>query len=415
MVGTLLLACGGGERPPNVLLIIIDTLRADHLGCYGYHRPTSPALDSLASSGTRWAACQAQSSWTLPAMTTIFTGLSERAHGAGARGGQLYRAGEELDWLPELMSAAGYCTFAVLNAPVMDREYGFCRGLQRCDTDGCSRTLDAGEVTDRMLEMIDEEAGEPFFGVAHYFDPHWPYAAPDGPQDLAAVPASAIRAANAEGRLTPSEVEGFMDLYDLEIGYCDREVGRLLSGLRGRGLEGQTVVVVVADHGEEFLDHGMMFHGRQLYQETVHVPLIMSGPGVPEDTVVEETVGQYDILPTLMRVAGGAVPEEVQGVPLLPPRPLPERGVPSSGDNTGLLDRGTMRFRSSKVFWAQEPDSAWAYDLDRGGEVGESLVEPEERLVDSLMLYWTTQPVELPLVVEVGEDKAQWFRDMAYI
>ncbi len=407
-------ACGGASRP-NVLLIIIDTLRADHLGCYGYHRPITPSLDSLASSGTRWAACQAQSSWTLPAMTSIFTGVSERAHGAGARGGHLYRYGEELEPLPSLLAETGYSTFAVLNAPVMDVEYGFDRGFDHCDTDGCSQTLDAEEVTDRILNMIDGDAGEPFFGVAHYFDPHWPYAAPDGPQDLAEVPASSVRAANAEGSLSRSEVAGLIDLYDLEVSYCDREVGRLLAGLRERDLEGGTIVIVVADHGEEFLEHGMMFHGRQLYQETVHVPLIVSGPGVPRDTVVEQAVGQYDILPTVMHLAGGPVPDGVQGVPLLPPRGVPERGVPGSGDNTGLLDQGVMRFDTCKVFWEQESDSAWAFDLQEGPEDRESLMEPAERLVDSLRLYWATQPAGLPSIVEVGEEKARWFRDMAYI
>mgnify|MGYP006277193475 CR=1 FL=1 len=412
----LLLASGcGSGGGPNVILILIDTLRADHVHCYGYERMITPHLDSLASQGVRWTDCQAQSSWTLPAMTSIFTGTTERAHGAGARGERLYGIGEELVTLPEAYSAMGYSTYGIYNAPVMDVEYGFASGVDSVDTEGCTDVLDAEVVVDRTLSWIDSDADGPFFAVAHFFDPHWPYCAPDGPQDLADVPASAIRAANAHGDLNRDQAIALIDYYDAEIRYCDRELGRLFAGLRERGLDENTIVVVVADHGEEFLDHGMMFHGRQLFQETVHVPLIISGPGVPRGDVVTEVVGQYDIMPTLMHLTDGQVPRQVQGVSLLPAAASPHEGVPSSGVNTGLKQRAAVRFDSLKVLWDADADSSWTYDLSLGIEDPDEALTPDSAHVEKVQRYWSTPYITEPPHVEVGDEKARWFRDMAYI
>ncbi|MBD3370899.1 sulfatase-like hydrolase/transferase [Candidatus Fermentibacteria bacterium] len=411
----LLVGCSSDGKRPNVLLVLIDTLRADHLHCYGYDGKITDHLDSLASEGVRWSCCQAQSSWTLPSMTSIFTGVTERAHLAGTRGEHLYGIGRELSTLPDLFSEMDYATFGIFNAPVMDVEYGFTRGCQSYDVEGCRETVDAEVVVDRIFEWVDGDIEQPFFIVAHFFDPHWPYTAPDGPQDLANVSASSIRRRNANGRITVREMHDMMSCYDMEIRYCDRELGRLFAGLRQRGLDENTIIVVVADHGEEFLDHGMMFHGRQFFQETIHVPLIMSGPGIPEDSVVDDVVGQYDILPTLMHLTEGSVPDYVQGVSLLPTDGVGHEGVPSSGVNTGLKQRAAVRFGDAKVLWDADADSAWGYDLSQGFEDEDSRLAPDRTQVENVRTYWATVPVAIPDPVEVGDHKAKWFKDMAYI
>jgi len=323
---------GGG--PPNIVVIVIDSLRAGNLSCYGYHRTTSPSIDSLASRGTMWTACVSQAPWTLPSFASILTGTTPRSHGAGRRRNQEYGIPPAAPYLPDLLREEGYATYGHLNVSFIDEGHGFMRGFQsfRCENAG---DADADEVVDRFTDWADSREDDgPFFALLHLFDPHQHYA-PPAPYDTLFGPDPEVdrHAWEVDGTGRPLDTENlehYMALYDGEIAFADAEVGRLLGYLRDRGLDERTLVVVVADHGEEFLEHGGVDHGHTFYQELLHVPLIISGPGVPRGCTDSSWVGSYDLSPTLLRLAGVSVPQVMEGIDLLTD-PEEIRIIPSSG------------------------------------------------------------------------------------
>ncbi len=411
----VVLSCGGGAGRPSVLLLVIDTLRADHVHCLGYGRDITPTLDSLAAAGVLFTACQSQSTWTLPAMASLHTGTTERTHGAGTRGESFYGLTPELPTLAGLLGEEGYSSFGLFNAPVMSERFGFTRDFQSWDTEGCMEPLDAESVVDRALEWLDAGERGRFFMFLHFFDPHYPYAAPGSDPWLDSIPFTDVRIAVSEGDLTDAQLERMVDLYDVEIGYCDDQIGRLMEGLRERGLAEGTIVVVVSDHGEEFLEHGRVFHGQQLFQETVHVPMIITGPGVPRDSVVSKPVGLFDVMPTVMHLCGLPAPSQVEGARLLGEEPPSPRGIPSSGTSGDIIRRAAMRFGHSKALWDASADSAWMYDLSVGFEDPDSTLAPSGQMVESLQEYWASPRAGGAFTVEMGGRLFEAFRDLGYI
>lgn len=410
----LLLACGGAARP-NVLVIVIDTLRADHVRCLGYPRAITPTLDSLAEAGVLYTACQSQSTWTLPAMASLMTGTTERTHGAGTHGDSFYGLTPELETIAGMLGEAGYSTFAVFNAPVMKERFGFARDFQEADTEGCLDPIDAEPVVDKALDWLDSGERGDFLLFLHFFDPHYPYAAPGSDPWLDSIPFTDVRIALADGDLTDRQLRRMVDLYDVEINYCDDQLSRLMADLRRRGLAGETVVVVLADHGEEFAEHGRVFHGQQLFQETVHVPLIITGPGVPEDSVCTAPVGIFDVFPTLLGLCGLEIPGQVEGISLLAAPPPADRGIPSSGTSGDILQRAAMRFGDTKALWDADADSAWMYDLSAGFEDPDSILAPSAEMVEALQRYWATPRASGGFTVEMGGRLVESFRDLGYL
>jgi len=411
----LVAACGGGGGRPSVLLLVIDTLRADHVHCLGYGRGVTPTLDSLAAEGVLYAACQSQSTWTLPAMASLLTGTTERTHGAGTHGESFYGLTPELVTIPRLLGEEGYSSFGLFNAPVVSERFGFPRDFESYDTEGCLDPLDAGPVVDRALKWLDGGNRGSFFMLLHFFDPHYPYAAPGSDPWLDSIPFTDVRIAVADGDLTGPQLERMVNLYDVEISYCDDQISRLMAGLRERGLAEETVVVVVADHGEEFLEHGRVFHGQQLFQETVHVPMIITGPGVPRDSVVRSPVGLFDVMPTIAHLCGLEAPAQVEGVSLLGEELPADRGIPSSGTSGDIMQRAAMRFGDSKALWDASADSAWMYDLTAGFEDPDSTLRPDSAMVRSLRLYWASPRAGGAFTVEMEGRLSEAFRDLGYI
>lgn len=410
----LLLGCGGSFRP-NVLVIVIDTLRADHVHCLGYQRAITPTLDSLASTGVLYAACQSQSTWTLPAMASLMTGTTERTHGAGTHGESFYGLTPELKTMAGILGDLGYATFAVFNAPVMKEGFGFSRDFDEFDTEGCLDPIDAEPVVDKALDWLDAAERDDFFLFLHFFDPHYPYAAPGSDPWLDSIPFTDVRIALADGDLTDQQLQRMVDLYDVEINYCDDQLSRLMAGLRRRGLAEGTLVVILADHGEEFAEHGRVFHGQQLFQETIHVPLIITGPGVPKDSVCAAPVGIFDVLPTVLGLCGLEPPEQVEGVSLLASPPPAERGIPSSGTSGDILQRAAMRFGDAKALWDADADSAWMYDMSAGFEDPDSILAPPAEMVDELQRYWANPRAPGGFTVEMGGRLVEAFRDLGYL
>lgn len=289
-------ACGGAPARPNVLLIIVDTLRWDHLSCYGSRAVRTPNIDRLAARGVRFESAFTQAPFTLPSITTMMTGLYPYRH--QVRNNQTNLA-DEFTTLAEIMQEAGYATGAVLGSAVLESARNLTQGFDHYEDDypGSLAVFDprlrrrgvmhagdrgqrrANDVTDLSLSWIDtqENTDAPFFLLAHYFDPHSQYDPP--PPWNSRYPGRA---------------------YEGEVAFTDAEIGRLLTGLELRGIHENTLVVFVADHGEARNDHGEAEHGFFVYDATIRVPLIVSQPGrLPAGVVAKPFVRTVDILPTV--------------------------------------------------------------------------------------------------------------------
>ena len=322
--------CGGADPAarPNVLLLSVDTLRRDHLGCYGHERDTSPHLDALARTGVVFDRAVSPCCWTLPSHASMLTGLYPAYHGLQDDGVMLP---EEVPTLAEGLQALGYRTLAVVSHVYVSKAFDLQRGFDLFDDSlilGGKTNPVAGQVVERFLRHLGREPRQPFFAFVHFFDPHWDYAAPapfrgrfanpryDGPVDGTY---QQMLTYNARGkRMSRADRRQSKALYDEEIAYVDFEIGRLLGALGERGLLDDTVVVFTADHGEEFEEHGRIGHAKTLFAEQLDVPLIIAGPsGLPPGSRRSDLVSLVDLAPTLLELAGGRPMEGAHGSSLL--------------------------------------------------------------------------------------------------
>ncbi|MEQ8768614.1 MAG: sulfatase-like hydrolase/transferase [Planctomycetota bacterium] len=298
LLAALTLLAGCSDSRPSVLLISIDTLRADHLGTYGDASARTPSLDALAKEGVTFLDAQAPVPLTLPSHTTLMTGLDPYLHGVHDNG--LFVVPPSAQTLAESLRAEDYWTGAVIGSYPLIRRFGIDQGFEVYDDRlAVSGTMSgeiverpANEVTDRTIALLKRAAdsGKAFFLWAHYFDPHFPYEAP---------------AKHTQGADSP---------YAAEVSFTDAQVGRLLDELDALGLEENTLVVITADHGESLGQHQELTHGTFAYSATLHVPWLMRMPGkLPAGKRVESLVRTQDIAPTILdllelpplRAAGG--------------------------------------------------------------------------------------------------------------
>ena len=424
----LLAGCQAGRSAkPDILLIIIDTLRADHVHCYGYGREITPTLDSLAAEGTMWSNVQAQAAWTLPAMSTIFTGLTERQHLAGIRAEQQYALDQSLQTLPEIFSENGYQTAGFYTVPVMGEGYGFDQGMDHCDMEGCQVIFPADVMVDKYLMWADSlfDPETPCFTILHFFDPHFQYDPPVPYSTMfssmshpgtrwALCPASSMIDAWGRGLIGREELGRMMDLYDGEIAYLNRQISRLFDGMRRREMLDNTLIMVIADHGEEFDDHGGVTHGVQLHSEITGVPLIISGPEVPAGRVENVLAGQIDVLPTLLEYADIPVPEGLPGTDLLSFSVPEDRVLPASGYYADVSHMITVRTGSVKLFWDTVSDSSFMFDLSNDPHELQPL-PPDSGLLEEAAFYWATPPRVDPQPMEDMEGRVEMFRNLGYL
>jgi len=286
----------------NVLLITLDTTRADYLGCYGRTAARTPNLDRLAASGARFERCTTCTPFTLPSHASILTALYPYVH--GARYNASDRLAEGNLTLAEALKKAGYRTQATVASVVLNRKWGTAQGfdvyhdltqtaLASADELHAERRGDV--VCDDALEMLSSLADGPFFLWVHFYDPHYPYVS--------------ARVADHD---SPAA-------YEDEIAFMDVQIGRLLDGLKRLGLDRNTLVVVVGDHGEGLSEHGELLHGTFLYESTLHVPLIMACPGrIKGGQILGAQVRTIDVAPTILELLGCPAWEQAQGVSLVP-------------------------------------------------------------------------------------------------
>jgi len=319
-------------RARGVLLVSIDTVRRDHVGAYGYARPTTPRFDALARAGVLFDDAVSTSSWTLPAHLSMLTGVDPGRHG-----GVDMRHGfnRSVPTVPALLRAAGFATRAVTSHLYVSSVYGVDDGFEHLDF---RQDRKATEVADRGTSLLDRVGDRPFFVFLHLYDPHWHYDPPDWARRLFESAYAGSVTGNwqdfsrrTRATVSDADLAHLLALYDGEIRYADTETGRVLDHLAARGLDRSTLVVITSDHGEEFLDHGSWEHQKTLYEEVVRVPLALRGPGLaPRHERAQTSV--LDIAPTILAWAGVPAPSSIGGRSLL--APLAEREAYGETDQT---------------------------------------------------------------------------------
>lgn len=346
--------------PMNVLVITLDTTRADRLGCYGYNEALTPAMDSIARDGVLFERAYATAPLTLPSHASLFAGLYSPEHGIATNGRGKYSAPNLL--LSDVLAAADYETAAFVASFVLDARFGLNRGFQVYDDqirdtthkgDILHRERNGAAVVDSALRWLRTRPASPFYCWVHLYDPHFPYQS------------------------HPAEFgEQFRDRpYDAEIAYVDLQVARLLTQLKESSLESNTIVVIVGDHGEGLGDHIEENHGYTLYNSTQHVPLIIKCPGVavPRHRHMLP-VSLVDVLPTICDLLGQPVPEKISGrslVDALHGKPMESIDCYSATDDP-FLHEGWSPLRSLTT-------ERWKYIRTTKPELFDLLNDPQEK------------------------------------
>ena len=312
-VALLATACGSeplgaweGDPPPSILFLTVDTLRADALGLYGYEKPTSPELDAFARTAVVFEQTMSSASWTLPSFASLFTSLFSSTH-------QCWKLFSKLDdsyvTLAELLNRHGYDTACYVSHTMLNPSQGMQQGFVHFD-DAYSDPetiaelqVSSGEISDRGIRFLEQKAaandGVPWLLWLHYFDPHSFYMEHEDITE-AFLPEETNPRLHERGK------------YDGEIKFTDLHLGRVLRALEDLGLADDTIVVFVADHGEEFWEHGHTEHGSTLFNELVRVPLLFRVPGT-EPRHVTQMVRTVDVMPTLLDYARVPVEHEIEG------------------------------------------------------------------------------------------------------
>lgn len=360
----------------NILVLAIDSLRADHLGSYGESRPLTPAIDRLASQGTLWEECFAPAIPTHPSFTTFYTGQHPLTHNIVCHGGQAQL--EALTpTLPELLLQAGYTTAAIDNLgwgkyAWFNRGYEYYMDPSR--RQAMPLMVPAEDLNQRALQFLRGHAQEPFFLLVHYWDVHTPYLPPEPYRRRFYQGKDQADPANHSldslwqhplGKTWQDTwfkwVGGVTDaafvnaLYAGALNYLDTQLEHLLEELAALGLEERTLVVLMADHGESLTEHGIYYDHHGLYDCCLHVPLILRWPGRVEAGQKQGGLTQhFDLAPTLLAAAGVEVPAGMEGRNLL----AADRQPPSqvlSAENT-WQSKWSLRTASHKLILARRPD-----------------------------------------------------------
>jgi len=459
-VGALLVL--GRRRPPNIILISIDSLRPDHLGCYGYGRETSPTIDRLAREGALFETAVSTTSWTLPAHAALFTALADSVH--FCNDDQKWLDGSRFT-LAESLKAAGYATAGFYSGPYLHPSFGFAQGFDfyKDCTSYSARSIDlikeekfvGGEhnllnqdlmraaheartnpiVLDAVKEWLGTSPRRPFFLFIHLWDVHYDYVAPpeyvrrfapdyQGPVDGRNV----LKAMRKPANWSDADVKHLEALYDAEIRYTDDTLGEILAEIDRRGLKETSIIAVTADHGEAFYEHGHHGHRWTLYDEEIRIPLVIRCPaGVSAGRRIQRPASIVDIAPTLLDLAGLPPLPHPMGrslaplfAPLLGSAAVPWSDVTAVCELTvpaNKIDSLALRERARKIIYDETQKKILVYDLaaDPGEQnplgpdgAGLSLAEIDGMRVETRKLLLEKR-LELP---EIGERDTPPIPDM---
>jgi choline-sulfatase len=350
-----------GARAPgplNLVLVTIDTLRADRLGCYGYSRIETPNLDQFAQRGVLFENAVAQAPLTAPSHASILTGTYPTVHKVRDTGGFVLQPSNTT--LAAILHQQGWDTAAFVGASVLKKSFGFNQGFTVYDDQmpkpGASKMASeyperrAGEVVDRAIAWLGSQSGKPFFLWVHVFDPHSPYDPP-----------------------APFREEYAGRLYDGEVAYTDQQLGRLLESIAKKSPPENTLIAVLSDHGESLSEHGEYTHGVFLYDSTLRIAFLLAGPGVPRGLRVKQQARTIDLLPTLLELMGIKAPQGVQGASLRPA--FADREVPTAYSYAETL------FTKINMGWAELRGirtNRWKYIRAPKAELYDLVQDPAE-------------------------------------
>jgi arylsulfatase A-like enzyme len=431
----LLAGLSGCSRPPtSVVLVSIDTLRPDHLGCYGYPRPTSPNLDAFRKDAILFTNTFAHAPSTIESHGAILTSLLPPHHSASVADD--LAVPPEVLTLAEVMRSAGYATASFNGGVQLDAAYGLDQGFDiyvSAKPRG-TQAESMGDETDRFSyeveqaqPWIEQQQGRPFFLFLHTYEVHHPYA-PHGP-DLDhfrgsyhgtlpdRITVRLLREFNlGERKLEPEDRKHIVDAYDAEIRSADRSFGRLVAQLRNLGLYDDALIVVTSDHGEEFGEHGRVgWHAHTLYDELLHVPLLVKLPGTTRaGTTVEETVRGIDVAPTMLAALGRSVPSVFEGRDVLAagPRPAETAEVWSRRDIRGP---NFMALRTPE--WKLVDGRLYDLRRDPREQTDVAAREPKvvERMKSRRLEILGSRPLPHPRPAQVNEELRQRLRSLGYL
>ncbi|HLA98778.1 MAG TPA: sulfatase [Anaerolineales bacterium] len=452
---------------PNVILLTIDTLRADRLGCYGYNSTLTPNVDGLAASGIRFEQAITGGSWTQAAFPVLMTSSY-----AAMYGGCLGRLAPERPSPIETLAKHGYSTGGFSTNLHLSRATGYDRGFHHyrelvpAESDPLLRRIKGGqrllrnalihsflhpigirmrparlytsaaEVTDSICSWL-EQVETPFFAWAHYMDLHWPYHLEEALNQPGEIAQAWQDLAIMYGRsnfdrdksITTAQRSHFIRLYEKSLQYLDAQIGRLLNHLERLGYSANTLVIVVSDHGEEFLDHGRWGHWESnLFDEIIKVPLIIRMPDRSGGQIIRQQVRLLDLMPTILDICGCPIPADLMGASLVP------HWVQSGTEYDGGLaisemrrdpwHRIAVRTEVFKYIWdSKKPDRPDLYDLctDPGEKQNVSERFPQEvsrfqSVVDAhLQRVAATEPEMAAPILEIDEEVARRLRDLGYL
>jgi len=451
-------AAASGTKRPNVLIVTLDTTRADHTSAYGYERPTTPRLKEFAQQGVRFETAYAPMATTLPSHTTMFTGLLPRTHGTLKNGLQVDAS---LPLLSEILAKEGYRTGAFLSSFAVSSNFGLNRGFELYDDDfkdgQCKWDVERweghkiegdfcrrGDLTRASAEAWLEKQGylppasgdakaaatspdKPFFLWIHFFDAHNPYDPP--PEHAKLFP--------PKGN-PPSDLDQDIAKYDAEIHFADQEMGKLFDRLAAAKRLDDTIVIVAGDHGEGLMDHGWMLHGLQIYEEAVRVPFLVRWPGkLPAGKVITEPVELADMTPTVLELTGIAMPKAKhapEGISLAAAATgkatldaeravLVQRRFYASNAERGIAVKGSkhgLRRGNWKYIEAKDEDSYELYDLESDpGEkrnLADKATQERTKLAGELSTTLSsTTAATVPVPRTVSEEDARRLEALGYV
>jgi arylsulfatase A-like enzyme len=350
-------------QQPNVILIVLDTVRADRLGCYGNELDLTPEIDKFARDAVRFDQAFSHAPWTLPSVASIFTSRYPAQHTAGGRLGAFTVLPDDAVTIAEVFQRNQIVTGAITNVLFLDKKFGMTQGFDTVDSH-IPRTntvmRKAGPTTQAALSWLDKNHKQQFFLMVHYFDAHLTYDAPQpfrrkwaAPQDresndfVFGTIADMIKFRRGMTKLDANTIGRLEKLHNAEVAYLDSQIGKLLAGISERGLDSNTVVVITSDHGEEFNDHSGFEHGHSLYNELLHIPLLVRLPtaaskqpannnSYQRGISTSSTVRHIDIAPTLCELAG------IKSEPAFTGQSLAEHLHGSETTDRPVLSQGNM-------------------------------------------------------------------------
>ena len=429
------------QSPNGIILISLDTLRADHLGCYGYQRDTSPSIDAFAKKNIVFENAVVQSPWTLPSHVSIMTSLYPISHGV-YRDSPMLAEGNVT--LAELLQEAGYQTAAFTDGGWMGKEFGLQQGFDLFDDQGGGFT----KIIPKVKGWLKKNGSKPFFLFIHSYDIHSPYNPP--------LPYNSFfHKFSYTGHLVPSnnnlllanrnklvisdaDLQHFIALYDGGIRYTDEKINDFLSYLRDSNLKDQSLIIITSDHGEEFKEHEKFLHGQLYFKPNLHVPLIMHIPDYPKKAIrIKELVRSIDLLPTILDSASLPSNPNAQGRSLFPLIKRQQsffnrflwhlKHLFEPDSNTSLAE---VKY-SNVHYWslitndgyqgisALDSDSIQLYNLTvdplANNDISELHDDISEKLLNQLKMFYETKPNNTPLLIDLDEQIRAQLKELGYV